>query len=76
MADARITGITLMNITEITGFLGRNVTSQEQVRLITSGGSIYLRQSVVDAAGDNWKLFLSRLRDNAKQHGIPFDDER
>lgn len=76
MADARITGITLMNITETTGFLGRNVTSQEQVRLITSGGSIYLRQSVVDAAGDNWKLFLSRLRDNAKQHGIPFDDER
>lgn len=76
MADARITGITLMNITETTGFLGRNVTSQEQVRLIISGGSIYLRQSVVDATGDNWRLFLSRLRENAKQHGIPFDDER
>ena len=76
MADPRITSITLMNITETTGFLGRNVTTQEQVRLATDSGNIYLRQRVLEATGDNWKLFNARLRENAQRHGIPYKDER
>lgn len=76
MADAKITGITLMNITEKTGILGRKIITEEQVRLMTPGGSIYLRQHVLEDTGDSWKLFQARLRENASQHGIPYEDKR
>lgn len=76
MAETTITGITLMNITEKTGFLGRRIITEEQVRLKTSGGSIYLRQHVLEDTGDSWKLFQARLRENAAQYGIPYADER
>lgn len=76
MSEAKITGIILMNITEKTGFLGRKIITEEQIRLITPGGSIYLRQHVLESAGDSWKLFQARLRENANQHGIPYEDAR
>ena len=76
MERSAITGVTLTNITEKTGFLGRRIITEEQVCLAASGGSIYLRQHVVEAAGDSWKLFKARLRENAKEYDIPFEDKR
>lgn len=76
MAELTITGITLLNITEKTGFLGRRIITEEQLRLTTPGGSIYLQQNVLEGTGDSWKLFKARLRENAELHGIPYTDER
>lgn len=76
MANTTIEHITLRNITERTGFLGKKQELQEQLCLKTPGGHIYLAESTLRNGGDSWKLFKARLQENAQIHGIPFEDLR
>lgn len=76
MANTTIEHITLRTITEKTGFFQRKVETQEQICMKTPGGHIYLSEHTLNRGGDNWKLFQARLRENAREYHIPFEDLR
>lgn len=76
MANTTIERITLTTVTEKTGFLGRKMQTQELISFTAPGGHIYLREDTLNQGGDSWRLFKARLRENAREHQIPFEDLR
>lgn len=76
MANSTIEHISLKIISQRAGFLGRKQETQEQICLKAPGGHIYLTEHTLTQGGDSWKLFKSRLRASAQEHGIPFEDLR
>lgn len=74
--SARIEEISLTTITERTGFRGRKQTTEEAVCLKTGGGSIYLKKSAVEGAGNSWALLVRRIQNLALEKKIPLSDLR
>lgn len=75
MAKFRITAITVETVTEKTGFMGRKTVEDEILRLEMPRGSVRLRKSTVEGAGDNWLRLKRRLKEEAREKHIPFADE-
>jgi hypothetical protein len=71
-----ITGISLLEIQEPTGLMGRKTRTEEALCLHTDRGNIFLRRSAVEGAGDSWRLLTRRLWNLAKEQGIPFQNGR
>ncbi len=74
--SSAIQEISLTTITQRTGFRGRKQKHDEAICLKTGGGSIFLRKSAVEDAGNSWKLLTRRLETLAQEKSIPFTDER
>lgn len=74
MAKNSITSFHVETIQDRTGFLGRKTTEDELLRMDTAGGSIYLRKSAVERAGDNWEPLKRRMWNLAREKEIPFTD--
>ena len=75
MANSSITAFEIQKTTEQTGFLGRKTVSDEFLRMETAGGSIYLRKSAVERAGDDWLVLKGRIRNLAAEKEIPYTDQ-
>lgn len=74
MAKSSITAIEVLAVQERAGFLGRRTREDQLLRLETAGGSIYLRQSAVEGAGDSWNRIKRRIENLAHEKSIPFRD--
>ena len=72
--SASIQEISLTTVTEQAGFLGRKQTTEEAICLKTAGGTIYLKKSAVEGAGNSWQLLLRRLRNLSAEKHIPFSE--
>jgi hypothetical protein len=73
MAKSSITAITVQDL-ESPRTLRRDRPDQV-LRLDTAGGSIFLKKSTVDRAGDSWPRVTARLKSLAQQKHIPFQDQ-
>lgn len=74
MAKSSITAIEVLEVREKAGLLGRRTQEDQFLRLETSGGSVYLRRSAVEDAGDSWKRVKRRIENLAQEKAIPFRD--
>ncbi len=74
MAKSSITAIEVLEVQETSGLLGRRLQEDQFLRLETSGGSVYLRRSAVENAGDSWKRVKRRIENLAREKEIPFQD--
>lgn len=74
MAKSSITAFSIQPAEEKAGLFGRKTVPDEILRMETPGGSIYLRKSAVEDAGDSWSRVKRRLRNLAGEKGIPFTD--
>ena len=74
MAKSSITAIEVLEVREKTGLLGRKIQEDQFLRLKTAGGSVYLRKSAVEGAGDSWARVKRRIENLAREKDIPFQD--
>lgn len=74
MAKSSITSFDVQRVQEKAGLLKQKTTEDEILRMETSGGSIYLRKSAVENAGDSWTRVKRRFSNLAGEKNIPFID--
>lgn len=74
MAKSSITAIEVSQVQEKGGLFGRKTQSEQYLRLDTAGGSVYLRRSAVEGAGDSWSRVKRRIENLAREKSIPFRD--
>ena len=74
MAKSSITSIEVLKVREKAGLLGRRTEEEQFLRLKTAGGSVYLRKSAVEDAGDSWARVKRRIENLASEKNIPYRD--
>lgn len=74
MANSSITAFDITQIQDQAGFRGKKTVTDELLKMETAGGAIYLRQSAVERAGDNWQTLKGRIRNLAAEKNIPYAD--
>ncbi len=74
MAKSSITSIEVLEVREKSGLLGRRTQEDQFLRLDTAGGSVYLRKSAVEGAGDSWQRVKRRIENLAQEKDIPYRD--
>lgn len=74
MAKSSITSIEVLKVREKAGLLGRRTQEEQFLCLKTAGGSVYLRKSAVEDAGDSWTRVKRRIENLALEKDIPYRD--
>lgn len=74
MANSSIIAFDVEQTEEKLGFRGKKTLTDEVLRMETAGGSIYLRKSAVERAGDDWSRVKRRIENLAGEKDIPFAD--
>ena len=75
MAKHSVIGFEISTLREPAGRRGRKIKEDQMLRMEVAGGSVYLRKSTLEAAGDNWLRFKHRLSRLAEEKGIPYTDD-
>lgn len=74
MAKSSITSFDVTQVEEQFGFRRKKTVTDEVMKMETAGGAIYLRQSAVERAGDDWSRLKGRIRNLANEKAIPYTD--
>ena len=75
MANQRIIGFEIRPLKERSGRPGRKKNTEDQIlRMEVPGGSVYLRKSTLQEAGDNWQRLKRRIALLSLEKDIPFTD--
>ena len=75
VAKSSITAFAVAKVEEKAGLWGNKTVEEEVLRMDTAGGSIYLKRSAVERAGDSWTRVKRRFSTLAGEKNIPFTDQ-